>query len=110
MKKVFIGDIVGRSGREALKKYIPMIKNDFDPDIIIVNAENAAAGYGLTEKIAEEIFLTGVDAITLGNHSWDQREMLSYVERNNKKLFFDSIAGRHNFFFEIIILLFRFSV
>ena len=84
MKIVFIGDIVGRSGREALKKYIPIIKKDFDPDIIIVNAENAAAGYGLTEKIAEEILSTGVDAITLGNHSWDQREMLSYIEKNQK--------------------------
>ena len=86
MKIVFVGDIVGRTGREALTYYIPIIKKDFGPDIIIVNAENAASGYGLTEKIAEEIFSIGVDVITLGNHSWDQREMLSYVEKNNKIL------------------------
>ena len=83
MKIVFIGDIVGRSGREALSKYLPQIKKDFTPDIIIANAENAAAGYGLTEKISKEIFQSGVDVITLGNHSWDQKEMLSYIEKND---------------------------
>ncbi|MBI29531.1 MAG: hypothetical protein CFH21_00640 [Alphaproteobacteria bacterium MarineAlpha5_Bin11] len=83
MKIIFIGDIVGRSGRDALAKYIPLIKNDFEPDAIIVNSENAAAGYGLTKKIAEEIFSLGVDVITLGNHAWDQREMLSYIEEKN---------------------------
>ena len=56
MRIIFIGDIVGRSGRDALKQYIPIIKEDFKPDVIIVNAENAAAGYGLNQKIAEEIF------------------------------------------------------
>ena len=82
MRIIFIGDIVGRSGRDALKQYIPIIKEDFKPDVIIVNAENAAAGYGLNQKIAEEIFDLNVDIITLGNHSWDQKEMLSYIEKN----------------------------
>mgnify|MGYP002039493960 CR=1 FL=1 len=82
MKIIFIGDVVGRSGREALKKYIPEIKKDFSPDIIIVNAENAVSGYGLNKKIAQEIFDLNVDVITLGNHSWDQKEMLSYIEIN----------------------------
>ena len=54
MKIIFIGDIVGRSGRNALSKYIDILKKDFMPDVIIANAENAAAGYGLTEKIAKD--------------------------------------------------------
>ena len=86
MKIVFIGDIVGRSGREALVKYIPIIRKDFNPDVIIVNAENASAGYGLTEKIANEFLDMGIDLITLGNHSWDQREMLSTIEKNHNIL------------------------
>ena len=86
MKFVFIGDVVGRSGREALTKFIPSIKKDFDPDVIIVNAENATSGYGLNEKNSKEIFNLGVDIITLGNHSWDQKEMLSYIEKNKNIL------------------------
>ena len=82
MKIVFIGDIVGRSGRDAVLKYIPQIKEKFKPDVIIANAENAAAGYGLTEKISEELFNLGINVLTLGNHSWDQKEMLSYIEKN----------------------------
>jgi hypothetical protein len=80
MKIVFIGDIVGRESRETFIKKISVIKNDYEPDVIIVNAENAAAGYGLTKKIAVQLIEAGVDAITLGNHAWDQKEMLSYIE------------------------------
>ena len=80
MKIIFVGDIVGRSGREALKKNILIIKDKYKPDVIIANAENAASGYGLTKKIAAELFALGVDVVTLGNHSWDQKEMLSYIE------------------------------
>ena len=80
MKIIFIGDIVGKSGRNAISLSIKDIKEKYRPDIIIANAENAAAGYGLTIKIANELFDQGVNAITLGNHAWDQREMLSYIE------------------------------
>ena len=80
MKIVFIGDIVGRQARETFIEKISNIKNDYAPDVIIVNAENAAAGYGLTKKIAVQLLEAGVDAITLGNHAWDQKEMLSYIE------------------------------
>ena len=76
MKIIFIGDIVGRSGREALNKNINFIKEKFQPEIIIANAENAASGYGLTKKIAEEFFNIGIDVLTLGNHSWDQSCLL----------------------------------
>lgn len=80
MKIIFIGDIVGKSGRDALSQNIYKIKEIYSPDVIIANAENAASGYGLTKKIALELFALGIDIITLGNHAWDQREMLSYIE------------------------------
>ena len=80
MKILFIGDIVGRSGRESIVRGLPNLKTKFNPDIIIANAENAASGYGLTKKIANELFDQNIDVLTLGNHSWDQKEMLSYIE------------------------------
>ena len=80
MKILFIGDIVGRTGRTAIINKLPNLKKKFNPDVIIANAENAASGYGLTKKIANELFNQGIIILTLGNHSWDQREMLSYIE------------------------------
>ena len=80
MKIIFIGDIVGRSGREAILNNLPILKKKFKPDVIVANAENAASGYGLTKKFANEFFDQGIDALTLGNHAWDQKEMLSYIE------------------------------
>lgn len=80
MKVIFIGDIVGKSGRDAVYENMPTIKQKYSPDVIIANAENSASGYGLTKKISLELFQSGVDVITLGNHAWDQREMLSYIE------------------------------
>ena len=80
MKIIFIGDVVGKQAREILINTIPEIKNKYTPDVIIVNAENAAAGYGLNKKIALQLIESGVDAITLGNHAWDQKEMLSFIE------------------------------
>ncbi len=80
MKIVFIGDIVGKEARQKFIELIPKIKNEYEPDALIVNAENAAAGFGLTKKIANQLLDAGVDVITLGNHAWDQKEMLSYIE------------------------------
>ena len=80
MKIIFIGDVVGKSGRAAVSKKISIIKETYNPDVIVINAENAASGYGLTKKISIELFSLGIDAITLGNHAWDKREMLSYIE------------------------------
>lgn len=80
MKLVFIGDVVGLSGKEAIADNIVLLKKQYRPDVIITNAENAASGYGLTKKIAIELFDLGVDIITLGNHAWDKKEMLSYIE------------------------------
>ena len=75
MKLVFIGDIVGKEARETFIKKISDIKNLYKPDALVVNAENAAAGYGVTKKIAVQLIEAGVDVITLGNHAWDQKEM-----------------------------------
>ena len=80
MKIIFIGDIVGKEARETLISKISQIKADFKPEVIIANAENAASGYGLTKKIATKLFEAGIDVITLGNHAWDQKEMLSHIE------------------------------
>ena len=80
MKILFIGDIVGKSAREKVKSEISAIKKKYNPDVIIANAENATGGHGLSKKDAEDLFSSGIDAITLGNHAWDKREMLSFIE------------------------------
>lgn len=77
---------MGRSGREALKKYLPEIKERLEPDVIIVNGENAANGRGITVKIAKEFYEWGVDCITTGNHIWDQREIIPHIAKDKKLL------------------------
>ncbi len=84
MNIVFIGDVVGRSGREALKKHITTIKEKYSPDAVIVNGENAAHGFGITESICKEFYDIGVDCITTGNHIWSQREVIVYIGRDKK--------------------------
>ena len=68
MRIAFFGDVVGRSGRAALADHLPHLRRDLSLDFVIVNGENAAGGYGITEKIANEFFDLGADCITLGNH------------------------------------------
>ncbi len=84
MRILFVGDIMGRAGREALEKYLPILKEKLSPDVIIVNGENAAHGRGITGKICEKFFGLGADVITTGNHTWDQREILKYIARQPK--------------------------
>src|ERR1700744_5167523 len=81
MKILFFGDVVGRSGREGLIAQLPMLKEKWKPDAIVANAENAVSGSGLTLKIAEEFFAAGVHCLTLGNHAWGQRELLTSIDR-----------------------------
>lgn len=81
MRILFIGDVVARSGRDALIQHLPALKTKLLPDVIIVNGENAAHGIGINEKICQEFFEAGVDIITLGNHSFDQRDVLPYIQR-----------------------------
>ncbi|WP_366655774.1 TIGR00282 family metallophosphoesterase [Fodinicurvata sp. EGI_FJ10296] len=84
MRLLFIGDIVGRTGREMLADTLPRLRQSLRPDFTIVNGENAAGGFGITAKIAGEFFDLGADCVTLGNHSWDQREMLSHIDEETR--------------------------
>jgi len=81
MRLLFVGDVVGRSGRAAVTERLPVLRRDWKLDCIVVNGENAAGGFGITESIYTEMIDAGADAITGGNHSWDQREALVFIER-----------------------------
>jgi len=72
-----IGDIVGSPGREAVARLLPQLRREHSIDLVIANAENAAGGFGLTPKIADELITIGINVLTSGNHIWDQREMLT---------------------------------
>lgn len=79
MNVLLLGDIYGRSGRRIVAQYLPMLREKYRPELIIANGENAAGGFGLTKKVAEELFALGIDVLTSGNHIWDQREMYAYI-------------------------------
>lgn len=79
MRVLFIGDVFGRPGRAILKKLLPQIEPKEAPDFIIANVENAAGGRGLTPALADEFFEMGIDVLTLGNHTWDQKEIDSIL-------------------------------
>jgi metallophosphoesterase (TIGR00282 family) len=81
MRILFIGDIVGRSGRNILLNHMPNLIAEWSLDLVVVNGENAAGGFGITEAIYNDFIDAGADAITLGNHAWDQREALVFIER-----------------------------
>src|SRR5919107_1117725 len=81
MRILFIGDIVGRSGRNILLDRMPKLIAEWSLDLVVVNGENAAGGFGITEAIYNDMINAGADAITLGNHAWDQREALVFIER-----------------------------
>src|SRR5256884_7388466 len=84
MRLLFVGDVVGRSGRAAVTERLAGLKRDWKLDCVIVNGENAAGGFGITEAIYNELIDAGADAITLGNHAWDQKEALVFIERAPK--------------------------
>ncbi len=81
MRILFIGDVVGRSGRAIVNARLPGLIDEWKLDLVVVNGENAAGGFGITEAIYNELIDAGADAITLGNHAWDQREALVFIER-----------------------------
>ena len=84
MRLLFLGDIVGRAGRIAVVDLLPKLIRDWKLDFVAINGENSAGGFGITEAIYNELVEVGADAITLGNHSWDQREALVFIERAPK--------------------------
>jgi metallophosphoesterase (TIGR00282 family) len=84
MRILFIGDIVGRSGRATVLQRLPELLRSWNLDFVIANGENAAGGFGITETIYQELVDAGIDVITGGNHSWDQKEALVFIERAPK--------------------------
>ena len=87
MKILFLGDVVGKSGCLAVTENLPDLIKKKKIDFVIINGENAAdQGVGITEKICNDLFNSGADAITTGNHVWDQKEALSYIDKENRLL------------------------
>lgn len=81
MKILFIGDIVGSPGREAIKKLLPGLKKEESLDFVVANAENAAGGSGITQPVAEELFSAGIDVLTSGDHIWKKREIFEFINQ-----------------------------
>jgi 2',3'-cyclic-nucleotide 2'-phosphodiesterase len=86
MRLLFLGDVVGRSGRKVVIDELPGLRERWALDCVIVNGENAAGGFGITETICDELLGAGADVVTLGNHSFDQREALVFIERQPRLL------------------------
>ncbi len=86
MRLLYLGDVVGRAGRDAVIEKLPEIRRRVEADFVVVNGENAAHGFGITPKICEEFYAAGVDVLTLGNHSWDQREIMPYIDGDARLL------------------------
>jgi len=80
VKLLFIGDIVGRPGREMIKEHLGMLKERFEVDFVIANYENASHGFGLSAKNAQELFSYGIDCLTGGNHTWDKKEIIPLLD------------------------------
>ena len=79
MRILFLGDVVGRAGRDAAEAALPRLRQALRIDLAVVNAENASHGFGLAPSMAEALFAAGADAITLGNHAWDRKELIPYI-------------------------------
>lgn len=86
MKILFIGDIVGKPGREAIKQLLPVLKKEYTIDFVIANAENAAGGSGITVKVMQELFDLGIDVLTSGDHIWKKREIISVLDSQDRLL------------------------
>ena len=86
MRFLFLGDVLGRAGRRAVTDQLPNLRRRLAIDFVVVNGENAAGGYGITTKIAEELYAAGTDCLTTGNHVWDQRELLTAIDGEERLL------------------------
>jgi metallophosphoesterase (TIGR00282 family) len=84
MRLLFLGDVVGRSGRNAVCEQLPSLRKRLAADFVIVNGENSAGGFGITEQIFQDLRDAGADAVTTGNHVWDQREALVFIARQDR--------------------------
>jgi metallophosphoesterase (TIGR00282 family) len=86
LRILFLGDIVGRTGRDAVIAALPGLRTSLALDLVVVNGENASHGFGLAPAMAEALFAAGADVITLGNHAWDRKELLGYIETQPRLL------------------------
>ena len=86
MRILFLGDIVGRSARQLVIDSLTGLRDEFALDFIIVNVENAAGGFGVTPQIADDVLAAGADVLTTGNHVWDKREIIQYIEKEPRLL------------------------
>ncbi len=86
MKILFIGDIIGKPGREAVKEILPAIQKELSVDFTVANAENAAGGFGLTPQIVEELLTLEIDVLTSGNHIWDKKEIIEIMDTEKRLL------------------------
>ena len=86
LRLLFIGDVIGRAGRAALLARLPRLRQLWKLDFVVVNGENAAGDFGITETICDEFLQAGADCVTLGNHAFDQREALVFIERQPRLL------------------------
>ena len=77
-----VGDIIGRPGRRAVQALLPGLRREYGIDLVVANGENAAGGFGITIDVAQELLERGVDVITSGNHIWDQREIVPYLDQD----------------------------
>ena len=84
MRLLFIGDVVGKPGREGLAAAMPDLREEHKPDLVVVNGENSAGGVGITEETATELFATGADVITLGNHAYRHRDVYEFLDREQR--------------------------
>src|SRR3984957_15560596 len=86
MRILFMGDVVGRTGRDTLGRQLPGLRERLMVDLAIVNAENASHGFGLSPDMADALFAAGADVITLGNHAWDRKEIIPYIAQHPRLL------------------------
>lgn len=80
MKIIYLGDVVGRAGRDAVLNNLPLMREKYKADVIIINVENAAHGFGVTPGIAREFLERGADVLTTGNHVWQQRDIIPFLD------------------------------
>src|SRR5438046_10260453 len=83
MNILMVGDVYGEPGRAAITKLLPRLRQDHAIDCCVVNVENAAGGFGVTPQIARQILAAGADVMTSGNHIWDKKEVVEYIEKEN---------------------------
>lgn len=104
MRFLFLGDVVGKAGRAAVLNTLPRLRREYSLDFVVVNGENAAGGFGITETITEELLEAGADCVTLGNHAFDHKDALVFISRQPRLIrplnFPDGTPGRGSGLFE----------